>query len=133
MFNYFLECIGMMMLFFGMCMDTEDVRLFVAQFLIIVFGIMLFHIGLYLENLKIERIKTDMRVEKIRRRGMENIHISEIRRTYLKNQPLPLREKLYNKKTAKNHEDDSFKSLLDSEMKKMESHDRPKQNDSNTR
>ena len=36
--------------------------------LMIVFGIVLFHIGLRLENLKIERIKTDMRVERIRRR-----------------------------------------------------------------
>ena len=63
-----LELIGVITLFLGICMETEDVRLFVAQILMIVFGIVLFHIGLCLENLKIERIKTDMRVERIRRR-----------------------------------------------------------------
>lgn len=61
------------------------------------------------------------------------MNISGINRTYLKNQPLPLRENLYNKKTVKNHEDDSFKSLLDSEIRKLESPDRPKLNDSNTK
>ena len=63
-----LELIGVITLFLGMCMETEDVCLFVAQILMIVFGIVLFHIGLCIENLKIERIKTDMRVERIRRR-----------------------------------------------------------------
>lgn len=68
MLSSLLELIGVITLFLGMCMETEDVCLFVAQVLMIVFGIVLFHIGLRLENLKIERIKTDMRVERIRRR-----------------------------------------------------------------
>ena len=68
MLSSLLELIGVITLFLGMCMETEDVCLFVVQVLMIVFGIVLFHIGLRLENLKIERIKTDMRVERIRRR-----------------------------------------------------------------
>ena len=68
MLSSLLELIGVITLFLGMCMETEDVCLFVVQVLMIIFGIVLFHIGLCLENLKIERIKTDMRVERIRRR-----------------------------------------------------------------
>ena len=68
MLSSLLELIGVITLSLGMCMETEDVRLFVAQVLMIVFGIVLFHIGLCLENLKIERIMTDMRVERIKRR-----------------------------------------------------------------
>ena len=68
MLSSLLELIGVITLFLGMCMETEDVCLFVAQVLMIVFGIVLFHIGLRLENLEPRRLKTDMRVERIRRR-----------------------------------------------------------------
>ena len=104
-----------------MCVESDTIAVLIVQFIVIIIGVILFRIGLYLEKLEIERIKTNMRVEKIRRRRTENMHISGINRTYLKNQPLPLRENLYNKKTVKNHEDDSFKSLLDSEIRKLES------------
>lgn len=70
MLSSLLELIGVIAMFLGMSMETEDMGFFVAQILLIVFGIILFQIGLYLENLKIERIKTDMRVERIR--GMKS-------------------------------------------------------------
>ena len=133
MLKRFLESLGIIIILFGMCVESDTIAVLIVQFIVIIIGVILFRIGLYLEKLEIERIKTNMRVERIRRRRTENMHISGINRTYLKNQPLPLRENLYNKKTVKNHEDDSFKSLLDSEMKKLESPDRPKLNDSNTR
>ena len=133
MLKRFLESLGIIIILFGMCVESVTIPATIVQFAVMIIGVVLFRFGLYLEELEIERIKTNMRVEKIRRRRTENMHISGINRTYLKNQPLPLRENLYNKKTAKNHEDDSFKSLLDSEMKKLESPDRPKLNDSNTK
>ena len=133
MHKRFLESLGIIIMLFGMCVESDTIAVLIVQFIVIIIGVILFRIGLYLEKLEIERIKTNMRVEKIRRRRTENMHISGINRTYLKNQPLPSRENLYNKKTVKNREDDSFKSLLDSEIRKLESPDRPKLNDSNTR
>ena len=133
MHKRFLESLGIIIILFGMCVESDTIAVLIVQFIVIIIGVILFRIGLYLEKLEIERIKTNMRVEKIRRRRTENMHISGINRTYLKNQPLPSRENLYNKKTVKNREDDLFKSLLDSEIRKLESPDRPKLNDSNTR
>ena len=121
MLKRFLESLGIIIMLFAMCVESDTIAVLITQFTVMIIGVILFRIGLYLEKLEIERIKTNMRVEKIRRRHTENRHISGINRTYLKNQPLPLRENLYNKKTVKNHEDDSFKSLLDSEIRKLES------------
>lgn len=68
MYKRFLESLGIIIILFGMCVESDTIAVLITQFTAMIIGVILFRIGLYLEKLEIERIKTNMRVEKIRRR-----------------------------------------------------------------
>ena len=68
MVKRFLESLGIIIVLFGMCVESDSIPATIVQFAVMIIGAVLFRFGLYLEELEIERIKTNMRVEKIRRR-----------------------------------------------------------------
>ena len=68
MHKRFLESLGIIIILFGMCVESDTIAVMIIQFIAMIIGVILFRIGLYLEKLEIERIKTNMRVERIRRR-----------------------------------------------------------------
>ena len=71
MLNYFMEVIGIMMLFFCMCMEECDGIVFVIQIVLVIGGALIWFAGYTLDRLKYERRQTDKRIAEMRRRMRE--------------------------------------------------------------
>ena len=72
MFNYFLEASGMMMLFFGMCMEECHGAAMILQIVRLRVGIGLAFIGFTRDRLKYERRQTEKRIAEMKRRMRES-------------------------------------------------------------
>ena len=68
MLKCFLESLGLIIVLSCLCVELDSIPATIVQFAVMIIGVILFRFGLYLEELEMERIKTNMRVEKIRRR-----------------------------------------------------------------
>lgn len=71
MLNYFMEVIGIMMLFFCMCMEECDGIVFVIQIVLVIGGALIWFAGYTIDRLKYERKQTDKRIAEMRRRMRE--------------------------------------------------------------
>ena len=71
MLNYFMEVIGIMMLFFCMCMEECDGIVFVIQIVLVIGGALIWFAGYTLDRLKYERRQSDKRIAEMRRRMRE--------------------------------------------------------------
>ena len=58
MHKRFLESLGIIIILFSMCVESDTIAVLILQFTVMIIGVILFRIGLYLEKLEIERIKT---------------------------------------------------------------------------
>ena len=67
----FMEVIGIMMLFFCMCMEECDGIVFVIQIVLVIGGALIWFAGYTIDRLKYERRQTDKRIAEMRRRMRE--------------------------------------------------------------
>ena len=72
MLNYFLEATGMLMLFFGMCMEECQGAVFILQIVILLVGVLLMFVGFARDRLKYERRQTEKRIAEMKRRMRES-------------------------------------------------------------
>lgn len=72
MLNRILEFIGMVAMFFGMCMCECDGTAFLIQLALVILGSLIAFIGYTRERLDYERRKVDKHIEDMKRRMRES-------------------------------------------------------------
>lgn len=72
MLNYFLEATGMLMLFFGMCMEECQGAALILQLVLLLVGIGLVFVGFMRDRLRYERRQNEKRIEEMKRRMRES-------------------------------------------------------------
>ena len=72
MLNYLLEATGMLMLFFGMCMEECQGAAIILQMVLLLVGISLALVGFTRDRLKYERRQTEKRIAEMKRRMRES-------------------------------------------------------------
>ena len=72
MLNYLLEATGMLMLFFGMCMEECQGAAIILQMVLLLAGISLALAGFTRDRLKYERRQTEKRIAEMKRRMRES-------------------------------------------------------------